>query len=94
MKSTLSLKDLSASLELDREAMSAVRGGADNQANGTAQENVQKMAAVANVGNASLFGGSATIESDNTFHQDADNTSYSANVDFASIGYPWYHRRG
>ena len=92
MQSTLMIKDLSASLELDREAMSAVRGGVDNQANGTAQQNVQNMAAVANVGNASLFGGPATIQSDNTFDQSAHNTSYSTNVDFSAIGYPWYKR--
>ena len=89
---TLTIKDLSASLELDREAMSAVRGGVDNQANGTAQQNVQNMAAIANVGNASLFGGPATIQSDNSFDQHAHNTSYATNVDFSVVGYPYYKR--
>ena len=88
---TLIIKDLSSSLELDREACLAVRGGQDNQANGTSQTNVQTMAAVANVGNASLFGGPATIQSDNTFSQSAHNSSFSANVDWASIGLRGLH---
>ena len=83
---TLMIKDLSASLELDRAAMTAVRGGEGNQANGTSQANVQNMAAVANVGNYSVFGGPATIQSDNTFTQDARNTNYSTNVDLAALG--------
>jgi hypothetical protein len=83
---TLMIKDLSASVELDRAAMTAVRGGEGNQANGTSQANVQNMAAAANVGNFSLFAGPATIQSDNTFTQDAHNTNYSTNVDFAALG--------
>jgi len=90
---TLSIKDLSSSLELDRDAMSAVRGGLDNQANGTAQQNAQNMAAAANVGNAIKVFGPATIQSDNTFDQSAHNTSYSTNVDFSAIGYPGYVKR-
>ena len=61
MQTTLMIKDLSASLELDRAAMTAVRGGEGNQANGTSQANVQNMAAAANIGNVSIFGGPATI---------------------------------
>jgi len=60
MKSTLTISDLSASKELDGKAMSAVRGGTADQANGTSQMNVQNMAALANVGNGSL-GHLATI---------------------------------
>jgi hypothetical protein len=86
MQTTLTIKDLSATHELDGTALSAVRGGQGNQANGTGQMNVQNMAALANVGNGSLFCGPATIQSDNTFTQDAHNTSYSSNVDLASIG--------
>ena len=78
---TLMIKDLSASLELDRKAMKAVRGGADDQAIATSQSNVQKMSAAANVGNDSLFGGPATIQSDNTFTQDASNSNTATNVD-------------
>jgi hypothetical protein len=93
MQTTLMIKDLSASTELDRAAMSAVHGGQDNQANGTSQMNVEKMAAVANVGNGSLFlGGPATIQASSTFSQDASNTSYSANFDLASLGYFGYPR--
>src|SRR4051812_34996455 len=66
MQSTLIIKDLSASLELDGKAMGAVSGGQDNQANGTSQLNAQGMAAVANVGNGSLVLGPAMIQSDNT----------------------------
>ena len=86
MHTTLTIKDLSASLELDAKAMSAVRGGQDNQANGTAQANGQGMATLANIGNGSLFkGGPVMIQSDNTFDQTAHNTSYSANGDLFSL---------
>ena len=85
---TLKIKDLSASVELDRAAMTAVRGGLGDQANGTSQSNVQNMAAVANVGNGSLFGGPTTIQSDNTFTQSAYNESYAANFKGISIGIP------
>ena len=78
---TLMIKDLSASLELDREAMKAVRGGADDQAIGTSQSNVQVMSAAANVGNGSKFFGPTDIQSDNTFSQDATNTNTATNVD-------------
>ena len=88
MQTTLTIKDLSASLELDAKAMTAVRGGDGNQANGTGQMNVQNMAALANVGNASLFGGPATIQSDNTFSQSAHNDSYAENFKGFAIGYP------
>ena len=77
----LQIQDLSASVELDRKAMRAVHGGQDNQAIGTAQSNVQGMAAAANIGNGSLFKGPATIQSDNTFTQDASNYNTATNVD-------------
>jgi len=85
MHTTLTIKDLSASLELDAKAMSAVRGGDGNQANGTSQMNVQNMATLANVGNASLFGGPTTIQSDNSFNQSAANYSYADNFKGLSI---------
>ena len=86
MQTTLTIQDLSASHELSGKAMSAVRGGQDNQANGTSQLNAQGMATLANVGNGSRVLGPATIQSDNTFTQDAYNTSYSWNADLVSIG--------
>ena len=86
MQSTLTIKDLSASLELDAKAMTTVRGGQDNQANGTSQLNAQGMATLANVGNGSLVLGPAMIQSDNTFDQTAHNTSYTSNADLFSIG--------
>jgi len=85
---TLMIKDLSTSLELDRKAMTAVHGGVADQANGTSQSNVQNMAAAANVGNGSIFGGPTTIQSDNTFTQSAYNESYAANFKGISIGIP------
>jgi hypothetical protein len=85
---SLKIKDLSTSVELDRAAMTAVRGGLGDQANGTSQSNVQNMAAAANVGNGSLFGGPTTIQSDNTFTQSAYNESYAANFKGISIGIP------
>jgi hypothetical protein len=78
---TLHITDLSLSTELDRQALAAVRGGADDQAIGTSQSNVQTMVVAANVGNGSLFAGPASIQSDNTFKQDASNHNTSTNVD-------------
>jgi len=83
---TLTIKDLSASHELDAKAMTAVRGGTSDQANGTSQANGQGMAALANVGNASLYCGPATIQSDNTFTQSASNYSYAENFKGLSVG--------
>jgi hypothetical protein len=86
MKTALTIKDLPTNLELDREAMSAVHGGQDNQAIGTSQSNVQGMVAAANVGNGSIFKGPANIQSDNTFDQDANNTNTATNVDALLVG--------
>jgi len=84
---TLHISDLSISKELDGKAMTAVRGGADDQAIGTGLSNVQGMAAAANIGNGSVFGGPTNIQSDNTFHQDASNTNTATNVDaFVLLG--------
>jgi len=78
----LHISDLSISKELDAKAMAAVRGGADDQAIGTSQGNLQNMLAQANAGNASLFaGGPATIQSDNTFTQTASNYNTATNID-------------
>ena len=81
MTSTLTLSDLSASKELDRAAMSAVRGGNANQANGTSQLNLQSMLAAANDGNGLVVGANSPviIQSDNTFSQDAHNSSTATN---------------
>jgi hypothetical protein len=86
MQTTLMIKDLSSSLELDRQAMTAVHGGASDQAIGTSQANGQAMLAAANVGNGSLFLGPTNIQSDNTFTQNASNDNYATNVDFALLG--------
>jgi len=83
MQTTLTIQDLSATL--DGTAMLTVRGGNGNQANGTAQMNVQHMVALANVGNGSLFGGPTAIQSDNTFTQSARNDSYAENAKGLSI---------
>ena len=85
---TLMIKDLSASLELDREAMKAVHGGADDQAIATSQSNVQCMEAAANIGNGSKFCGPTNIQSDNTFTQNASNSNTATNVDaFVLLGH-------
>jgi hypothetical protein len=78
---TLTIKDLSASKELDCAALCAVRGGLSDQANGTSQLNVQSMIAAANVGNGLVVGANSPviIQSDNTFTQDADNTNTAVN---------------
>jgi hypothetical protein len=78
---TLHISDLSTGKELDGKAMSAVRGGQDNQAVGTSQMNLQSMLAAANVGNGMVVGANSPviIQSDNTFSQDADNTNRASN---------------
>ena len=78
---TFIIQDLPASIELDRKAMSTLRGGASDQAIGTSQGNGQGMASVANIGNASLMGGPAIVQSDNTFAQNAANYNTATNVD-------------
>ena len=83
----LHISDLSISQELDAHAMAAVHGGAGDQAIGTSQGNLQEMLAGANVGNASLFAGPATIQSDNAFSQSASNYNTATNVDaFLALG--------
>ena len=85
---TLHISDLSISKELDGKAMTAVRGGADDQAIATSQSNVQVMSAAANVGNGSCFGGPTNIQSDNTFTQTASNSNTATNLDlFGLYGY-------
>ena len=78
---TLHISDLSISKELDGKAMTAVRGGTDDQAIATSESNVQGMVAVANIGNGSVFGGPTNIQSDNTFTQTASNYNTATNVD-------------
>jgi hypothetical protein len=85
MKS-LHISDLSTATELDGKAMTAVRGGADDQAIGTSQSNVQLMSAAANIGNGSFFGGGPTeIQSDNNFTQTASNSNTATNVDLFGL---------
>jgi hypothetical protein len=73
MKTTLTISDLSASKELDCKAMSAVRGGNADQAN---------------VGNGLVVGANSPviIQSDNTFSQDAHNSSTATNDKAFSLG--------
>ena len=89
MTTTLTIGDLSASRELDAKAMSAVHGGAADQANGTSQLNLQSMLAAANVGNGLVVGANSPviIQSDNTFSQDAHNSSTATNDKAFSLGF-------
>jgi hypothetical protein len=89
MTSTLTISDLSASRELDSKAMSAVRGGVGDQANGTGQMNLQSMLAAANVGNGLIVGANSPviIQSDNTFSQDAHNSSTATNDKAFNLGF-------
>jgi hypothetical protein len=81
MTSTLTISNLSASKELDGQALSTVHGGNADQANGTSQLNLQNMMAAANVGNGLVVGANSPviIQSDNTFSQDAHNDSTATN---------------
>jgi hypothetical protein len=80
MKSTLTIKDLSVTEELDRKALGAVHGGLANQANGTSQLNTQAMFAPVSVANGACFeGGPVEIQVDSYPTQSAHNTSTSTN---------------
>ena len=86
MKSTLTIKDLAANKDLDRKAMSAVRGGQGDQAIAEQLSNAQAGGVNMNVGNGSLFNGPTTIQSDSKFDQYATNDSYSRNKSFFDGG--------
>ena len=80
----LTIKDLSTSIELDCEAMSAVRGG---DANSAVQTILQAQDVKVPVANGSMFGpGSATnIDVDVDADQHAKNRSYQYNGDSLGI---------
>jgi hypothetical protein len=90
MKSTLTIKDLALDKQLDGKAMSAVRGGQDNQANGTSQFNVLAAFAPLKVANGASFAGSGpvTIQADSYVNQTATNYSDSSNDKSA---YGWFY---
>ena len=81
----LTIKDLSTSTELDREAMTTVRGG--TYANSATQTIGQVQQVEVPVGNGSMFGpGSATnIDVDVDADQHASNRSYQYNGDSFGI---------
>jgi hypothetical protein len=89
MTSTLTIKDLCANKELDRKEMSAVRGGQDNQANGTNQANFMSAFAPVSVANGAQFMGSGPviIQVDSDVHQTGTNDSTSSNYKSA---YGWF----
>ena len=80
MKTTLMIKDLDTAKELDRKAMSAVRGGNGNQANATQQSNLAKMIAPVAVGNnTDILGGPVNFQVDSNPTQTLSNSSTSSN---------------
>ncbi len=86
MKSTLMIKDLSSTRELDGKAMSAVRGGLGDQANATQQSNFLAMFAPVAVGNGSTFsGGPVIFQVDSSPVQTASNESTSTNSKGATL---------
>ena len=86
MKSTLLIKDLSATKELDGKAMSAVRGGTSDQANATNQSNLLAMFAPVSVGNNSTFsGGPVIFQVDSAPTQTASNDNTSSNFKGLSL---------
>ena len=82
---TLTIKDLSTSIELDCEAMSAVRGG--TFANSAVQTILQAQDVMVPVANGSYFGdGSATnVTVDVDADQRATNRNYQYNGDTLGI---------
>jgi hypothetical protein len=83
MKSTLTIKDLSANKALGSKEMTAVRGGVGNQAIGEELGNGQLGLVGMNVGSVSKFGSPTTIQADSKVDQHATNDSYSKN--FSSL---------
>jgi hypothetical protein len=81
----LTIKDLAAHKELDRKAMSAVRGGVGDQAIAKELSNSQLGLVQMNIGNGSKFNGPTTIQSDSDFSQSATNTSDAKNKKFAEV---------
>ena len=88
----LTIKDLATSIELDREAMSAVRGG---DANSAVQTILQAQDVMVPVANGSYFGaGSATnIDVDVDADQHASNSSSQFNGDSFGIFLGSFPRR-
>ncbi len=88
----LTIKDLSASIELDREAMIAVRGG---DANSAVQSILQAQDVMVPVANGSYFGtGSATnIHVDVDADQHASNRSAQLNGDTFGLFLGGFPRR-
>ena len=86
MKSTLMIKDLSSAKELDRKAMSAVRGGSGDQANAGQQSNLMAMFAPVSVGNGSVFkGGPVIFQVESNPVQTASNENTSTNSKGAAL---------
>ena len=80
MTTTLTIKDLALDKALDSKAMSTVRGGFANQANGTQQSNTLDLCAPVKVANNACFsGGPVNIQVDSYPTQCADNYSTSSN---------------
>ncbi len=85
---TLRIKDLALDKALDRKSMAAVRGGLNNQANSTGQQNFLSMFAPVAVGNGSFFGGPTIIQVDSYPTQWASNSSTSSNRQGVPAGVP------
>ena len=85
MKSTLMIKDLPASKEIDHKAMSSVRGGQGDQGNVTDQSNAMGIIAPFLVGNNSVFNGPTLIQADSSPTQTASNDSNSRNSKLAFL---------
>jgi hypothetical protein len=76
---SLMIKDLSTSLELDRKAMTAVRGGLDDQ-NNAAQLAAAITKNITNaVGNGSVFNGPTNINADVVSNDTVDASIYQYN---------------
>ena len=88
MKSTLKINDLSASKELERKEMTAVRGGQGDQGNVTGQSNTGFIFAPVSVGNGSHFAGPASLQVTSNPTQNFSN--YSSSKNFNSLALPGF----
>ena len=86
----LTIKDLSASTELDQAAMTAVCGGVGDQANGLSQANLMNMAVANNVGVGLVAAGPMTIQSTISNTQTGTNYADLYNNKGLSVGFPFF----
>jgi hypothetical protein len=88
MHPTLKIKDLSDSQELDRVAMTALRGGVSDKSNASGNAITQTMNSNTVVGNGSTFDAAANLSVKVINTQTASLFNSQLNLDALILGYP------